>query len=351
MAQENPREEQTVDEKEASFRPRLLAIPVLYYTPETKLAFGAGGVFTFRAGKDKAKTRPTSFWMLLVYTLNKQFQAMLKPQIYSIRNIYFISGTVLFEKFPQKFWGVGPDSLESAEETYTPQTILFQVALQRKISGYLYGGIEYKLDRTSILKRQTGGILDQGDLTGSQGGLISGLALSLTWDSRDNILFPRRGQYLQFSSAVHNKVLGSSFNFSRTTFDLRAFFPIRERHVIGLRAYMNSCAGTPPFYQLSLLGGETLLRGYYKGRFRDKNILVVQAEYRLPLGKRFGLVGFAGLGDVAARFSDFKLLHWKYTIGAGIRFKLDVQEGTNLRLDVALGKESFGFYITATESF
>ena len=93
------------------------------------------------------------------------------------------------------------------------------------------------------------------------------------------------------------------------------------------------------------------MRGYYLGRYRDIGILALQAEYRLPLWKRIGLVGFAGLGDVFERIGDFRLDRLKYSIGGGIRFKLDAREGTNLRVDFALGKKSFGVYFTAREAF
>ena len=33
---------------------------------------------------------------------------------------------------------------------------------------------------------------------------------------------------------------------------------------------------------LSLMGGESLMRGYYLGRYRDKNLVAGQVEYILP---------------------------------------------------------------------
>ena len=93
------------------------------------------------------------------------------------------------------------------------------------------------------------------------------------------------------------------------------------------------------------------MRGYYKGRFRDKDILAVQAEYRVMVTKRIGVAGFAGLAEVFPGFADFKLNNIKYSVGTGVRYVVNKREGTTLRLDMAWGRASFGLYITAQEAF
>ena len=91
------------------------------------------------------------------------------------------------------------------------------------------------------------------------------------------------------------------------------------------------------------------MRGYYLGRYRDKILMTFQAEYRIPAWWRFGLVGFAGVGDVASKFAKFKLADFKYSVGAGLRFLLDPKEGTCLRADFGFGKGTSGFYFTAVQ--
>jgi hypothetical protein len=93
------------------------------------------------------------------------------------------------------------------------------------------------------------------------------------------------------------------------------------------------------------------MRGYYKGRFRDKDILAVQAEYRVMVTKRIGVVGFAGLADVFPAFAEFKLKTIKYSLGTGFRYVVNKRESTTLRMDMAWGKLSFGLYFTAQEAF
>ncbi len=60
-----------------------------------------------------------------------------------------------------------------------------------------------------------------------------------------------------------------------------------------------------PFNQLSMMGGEMMMRGYYFGRYRDKNYLAAQAEYRfLPFdfSRRLGGAVFGAVGAVSDEF-------------------------------------------------
>jgi outer membrane translocation and assembly module TamA len=99
------------------------------------------------------------------------------------------------------------------------------------------------------------------------------------------------------------------------------------------------------------LGGDNIMRGYYEGRYRDKLYLAGQAELRWRITRRWGLVLFAGAGDVSGSFSGFRLKEVKPSVGFGIRFMLDIQELLNVRADFAYGKGMKGVYFNAKEAF
>jgi outer membrane protein assembly factor BamA len=334
-----------------SFKPHFVFLPVLYYTPETRLAIGAGGVINYRFGADKEKARPSSLWVLFVYTLNSQIQMSLKPQVYFAKNSFILDAVLKYSLFPQKFYGIGNDVLPSAAEVYTPETYGFQLSLKRRVVGAVFGGIEYQLEKTIIQKVEPGGLLASGAIFGSQGGTISGLGLSINWDNRDNVFFPRRGSYFQLVADFYSRPLGSDYHYTVSRIDLRTYIPVFETHVVALQAYLRNMGGTPPFFELSMLGGASIMRGTYAGQYRDRALFAIQAEYRLPVWWRFGAVGFFGLGDVGSSLRAIKLNRLKYSVGGGLRFKMDTREGTNLRLDFAWGKASTGIYATVQEAF
>jgi len=99
------------------------------------------------------------------------------------------------------------------------------------------------------------------------------------------------------------------------------------------------------------MGGRSHSRGYDRGRYRDHVLIAFQAEHRFDVWRRFGLVGFAGLADVAPRIEAMKFEHMRPTIGGGLRFRVgSLEKHVNARLDVAFG-EDFRLYFKLGEAF
>jgi hemolysin activation/secretion protein len=109
--------------------------------------------------------------------------------------------------------------------------------------------------------------------------------------------------------------------------------------------------GNVPFRYLSALGGTDIMRGYYAGRYRDKNLIALQSEFRFPLFWRFGMVVFASIGEVSDKILVYRFKTVKYGIGTGLRFALKPHEKLNLRIDFGWGNQSFASYLTVTEAF
>lgn len=66
-----------------------------------------------------------------------------------------------------------------------------------------------------------------------------------------------------------------------------------------LQPVLCGTGGQPPFYGNCTYGTNSELRGYQAGRYLDRYMFATQAEYRLVLPWRYGLVAFGGLGEVA----------------------------------------------------
>ncbi|MBI5464541.1 MAG: BamA/TamA family outer membrane protein, partial [Ignavibacteriales bacterium] len=109
--------------------------------------------------------------------------------------------------------------------------------------------------------------------------------------------------------------------------------------------------GQTPFYALAKLGGQTMMRGYFEGRFRDYHYTAAQVEVRTPLWWRFDAAAFVGTGEVAHRLGEFSLRELKPSLGFGIRFTVIPEERLRLRLDWGFGAHDSGFYIAADEAF
>jgi hypothetical protein len=102
---------------------------------------------------------------------------------------------------------------------------------------------------------------------------------------------------------------------------------------------------------MSYLGGSDIMRGFYSGRYRDKDLIATQAEYRRQLTNKWGFVVFAGLANVSDKLSDFDFSFLKNSLGLGLRRVLDKKERVNLRLDVGFGDGQPNFYVNIAEAF
>ena len=85
------------------------------------------------------------------------------------------------------------------------------------------------------------------------------------------------------------------------------------------------------------------------GRYRDKLMFAVQAEYRWRITGRLGVVGFSGVGGVAPEVGQFdKLLP---SVGLGARYVVAKKNNVSLHFDVARGRDETTFYFGVGEAF
>lgn len=150
----------------------------------------------------------------------------------------------------------------------------------------------------------------------------------------------RRGGYYRLDVSKVNDHVGGGFSFSRVDLDLRQFFSfLAERRIIALRLLASTTDTEPnarvPFYLLPTLGGNDTLRGFRALRFRDRNRLLMQAEYRFEIWSGFDGALFYDTGKVAPTFEGLNLKNLEKNYGIGFRFGTDA--GIVARVDAAFG--------------
>jgi len=159
---------------------------------------------------------------------------------------------------------------------------------------------------------------------------------------------PRRGgQYKIAYQWFDDRDLGR-YNFRRVDVDLQQYVPlVRDRRVIALRAFMSTADADPgqdvPFYYQRTLGGPDDLRGFRQFRFRDKNILLLQAEYRWEIFTAVDGAIFYDAGRVAPRFEDLGFDDLESDYGIGFRF--GTRNGVFLRVEGAFGSSGGKHFI------
>lgn len=327
------------------------ALPIVTYAPETEIALGGFASYFFRLGEVTAASRPSSVSVVALYTLRNQLITELMPELYWNGDRSHLWTKFDYRRYPNQLWAIGSNAPDDSEEPYTEDRFRWQLKAGQSIRGplFIYGHL--RLIEMGLEDEVPGGLLATDGIAGSDGGLSFEVGPGFAWDSRDHALAPHRGALYDFRLLTSQRGLGSDYEFTTMMLDLRQYWPVLPRHTVAAQLVFMLQDGNAPFYLIPQLGGDSLLRGYFDGRFRDKTLVAAQVEYRLPLIWRFGAVAFGGIGNVSRTLRDLGDSWPKWSVGFGLRYLLNSDEQLNLRADFGFGRDTFGVYVTAGESY
>lgn len=336
-------------------KPQFIAYPTVAYAPETSWEFGVSGLYVFYAKRDTTN-RLSEIGAFTFFTLENQFGFWSDHALYSNQNKWFILGRLRLQSFPLLYYGIGPDTPSEPLAVVDGNLIQVRERLLRKAYKSFYVGVETDFQRLSSVEFEPATDIPFQRPRGSEGSANLGFGIGLLYDNRHNVLNVREGIFSELAFLRYDDAWGSDFSFLSIISDNRIYRPVNKRDVFAAQVFGQFNFGNPPFNQLALMGGESIMRGYYTGRFRDNNQIAGQVEYRflpLPLGftKRWGAAVFAGAGTVFNSFDSLAISDFVLSGGGGIRFLLFPKKDIYTRLDAAFTKEGPGFYIFIGEAF
>ena len=338
-------------------KPQLLVYPTVAFAPETSWEFGFSSLYVYYANQDTTN-RLSEINAFTFFTLENQYGLWFDHALYSDRDEWFFLGRIRYQRFPLFYHGIGPDTpIDYTAKVEATQLIIKERVL-RKVVNDIFIGLQLDYQRMSNTKFVLSNPLDndfQRPL-GADGSSNLGIGLSLVKDNRHNVLNVRDGFFSELAFLSYNDSWGSNFNFINVLSDTRIYRPLGKNNVFAAQLFGQFNSGDVPFNQLALMGGESIMRGYYYGRYRDKNQIATQLEFRfLPLSlgfsKRIGFTVFAGAATVFDKFENFSADNIVLSGGAGLRFLLFSKKDIWSRLDFAVTEEGTGFYIFIGEAF
>ena len=335
-------------------RRRTALTPTFSYTPETSLMLGANFIHLFRsASKDSLARRTSYIDFFTAVTLKKQFVLENNYMIFNHNEKYMFIGYSIFQKFPQFYYGIGNDLPSSNKELISYSILRLDHLVLRNIYKKIYVGGGFRLTDMYNVSGLADGFAQEKNVIGSNGAFVSGIQTAISSDNRNSIYNTSSGHLVRFKYIVYNKVFGSQYDFHTFETDIRKFIrPFKQRKdIIAFQGYGFFSSGQVPWNEMGALGSDVIMRGYYSGRYRDRNYAAIQAEYRLQLNNIFGMTFFVGTGEVAAKLNQFSFYGLKPNAGTGFRLMLDRQERLNLRIDVGFGKNTSNLYVSVTEAF
>jgi Omp85 superfamily domain len=175
--------------------------------------------------------------------------------------------------------------------------------------------------------------------------------LGIDW--RTSAGYSRRGGFYGVTLHDYND-RDEEFGFQMLEYEAIQHIPIlREAWVLSFRGRVQTAMEKDdqqtPFFMLPAIGGGHMLRGYSSWRFRDRNSLLLQAEWRIVVNRYLDMAFFYDTGKVAARRSDLDFDGLKDDFGFGLRFH--GPSGTPLRVELANSQEGLKFVFASSAVF
>jgi hypothetical protein len=340
----------------AIYHNRLLALPYVSYSPQTRLQFGVGGGLQFKwpGAIADSGTRPSYLAGNGAVTTKGQWVTSLGVSLYLPKNRWWIAGGVAAGFFPATYYGIGPHSRAGDGMLLEQHFVAADARVLRQIRGEFSLGVHYRGASYTRVEWELPALIP-GGLAGGKGGVISGAGPMAQFDSRNSTTTPTRGHFLLVDLLNFASLSGSDFSYRSLAVDARVYLPVRRRDVVALALYGQWNGSQVPIQAMALLGGYTtqeLMRGVYLGRFRDRNQVVAQADYRGHLAGRFGYVVYGSAGNVYGSLGSGLFDSVKFTYGAGLRFNINPRDPLNIRADYTLTSfGSRGLSLGAAEAF
>lgn len=335
-------------------KPRFLFYPTATYAPETSLELGISTLYLYHARGDYQRNRLSEINAFTFVTLRGQYGLNIDNALYGHRDRWLFIGRARVQQFPLLYYGIGKNASENDPATVDAFSVQIRQRALKGIAKNLFLGPQLDFQSLSNVTFKEKEARPFERPTGAGGSSNLGLGVGLVYDSRQNALNARRGFFGELAYLNYNPAWGSTYRFRQTNVDLRYYRPVGKSQVLAWQGLGQFMSGTVPFNQLALLGSETIMRGYYPGRFRDRAYVTTQVEYRflpLPFSKRFGAAFFASVGTVAPTARQLDLSRVLPAGGAGVRYFLFPKKDIFLRFDVGFTREGPGFYIFTGESF
>ncbi len=369
-------------------------LPAISYSPETKLTLGGIGYYYPDFSKGDSTTRQSNINILAVYTTAKQIVLEGTWDLFSAGNKYRYRGLAWYNKYPDRLYGLGNEAswrierlMDNQFDTlnyipYSNQFIRLNPSILKKFSKNVSAGFQWEMEYVwdyKLLGDELQFIEAQDSLAFQQipvEGLRSGLGLTFLYDSRDYLLNPLKGSYLEMTALYYSPLFGSQYTFGNILLDYRKYINPVSNHTLALRAYLNlrpsPAEENIQYRALSRVGGRDLVRGYFKGTFADQHMTAFELEYRLPLWpedtdatfwqfwRKVGLVGFLSGAQVFPSFDQWSPDQFNLAGGFGLRLLFNKETRVNIRIDYGwglsgdsggLGKRQSGLYFFLAEAF
>lgn len=260
----------------------------------------------------------------------------------------------------EHFYGIGPYTQDDDNLEYAEEDALFEISLGRQLSKALITKIDIGVSNTSVFRSRRkdnpalAEVYADSTLPGVRENVrLQGIEYSLRYTNTNHPAHPTAGQIGKIGATLFTDIKDDRFSFWKFHLDLTQHIQLFRDRIIVLRGASEITQGFDdpdiPFYHLAELGSHETIRGFSRGRFRDKDYVLGTAEYRYPIwipwAKVVDAVAFVDAGQVAnSIYEDARITDLQVGYGGGFRFYS--AKALIARTELAFSKEGVRFYLT-----
>ena len=246
------------------------------------------------------------------------------------------------------FYGTGTDVEEGDRTSFRQRDIYVQLRSKNRLEERVRFDLDVNYHRTEI---SAGESKDYPPITEAyRRGALPGLEdavdiVEVGFTARGQFVdvpgSPTRGNRTRVRFAYRQSIDDDEFSHLRFGLLSEQFMEVFYRRTVSLQIgtdwRIDAFDNDIPFYELAYLGGTEVLRGFKRGRFRDRGLAYVVGTYKFPIWELVEGTVFYESGRVFNKIGDVGLSDWETSYGGGMR--VWVPEGVVFELILARGSE------------
>jgi len=319
-----------------------------FYDATSSFSLGGGISALYKWDRNDIELKKSSLSIMAKVSIKGMLSLDVNGKNYMKHDRYRWNYLLETSNTPMDFWGIGYDNGISDEHKghYKQFSIRFKPDFLFRLCPNLYVGpmahIRYSHTYDFSNEEQIGG--QSKDIA------ATGVGAMLNYDSRDFSLNAYRGQLLRVEQLFYPKFM-NKYYFNATDITFCTYHGLWKKAVLAIEYHsLFNFGDHVPWTMLALVAEDSgRMRGYYEGRYRDRNIIEAQVEIRQRLPKRLGLVVFAGAANVFPEFDQIDMKHTLPNYGLGVRWEF--KNRVNIRLDCGFTKNKPGVVFNINEAF
>jgi len=337
-------------------------LPTTYSAQSTGSAFITSTTAGFYLG-DPKNTFLSTITFAPYWNLKARFGLPLRSNIWFKNNILTLQGDTRLLVYPQFTYGLNSSAPRTNRILLNSQYIRFYQSALFRIQPYFFAGLGYNLDSHLDIETSKGTYIKS--VTSYTYGTAadfnsfsSGYNVSLLYDTRNNLLNPLPGGYINIVYRNNLEFLGSNNNWQSLYIDLRKYVSLSKstHQLFAFWAYYWTTLTTgTPYLDLPGIGWDPYNRsgrGIPQSRYRGQHLIYGEGEFRSNITSN-GLLGFVLFANInsVAQPQTHTFTYFHPAEGFGLRLKFNKKSATNIAIDYARSSGYHGLNINLGEAF